>query len=373
MNQLREQIARHGPVPFSVFMDAALYGPDGFYTRGGGAGQRRDFVTSPETGVLFGAVIARALDRWWRELDEPDPFVVVEAGPGPGALVAAVLHAQPGCSSALRWLLVERSPAMRELQHSRKLPLVDSSQVMGVVAANRVDDERVTERGQGPLVAQLNEMPIGSEVHIVLANELLDNISFDIATYTGEQWGEVRVGVEQDRFAELVVPADEKLQKDCDRLLPNPRPNVRIPVQRNAQRWLANALDAVEFGRVVLIDYGALTTAELAERPDAQWMRVYRDHQRFISALAEPGSCDITTDVAIDQLALVAKPTAISTQADFIRSHGVDVIVETALDQLPSVEPHSLAAAKLTSFVSERELLLDPKGLGGFVVMEWKR
>jgi hypothetical protein len=32
-----------------------------------------------------------------------------------------------------------------------------------------------------------------------------------------------------------------------------------------------------------------------------------------------------------------------------------------------------LAAAKLSSFASERKLLLDPKGLGSFLVMEWKR
>ena len=46
-------------------MEAALYGPDGFYEReGGGAGRRADFLTAPEVGPLFGAVLARALDAW---------------------------------------------------------------------------------------------------------------------------------------------------------------------------------------------------------------------------------------------------------------------------------------------------------------------
>jgi SAM-dependent MidA family methyltransferase len=373
VDQLLEQIARHGPVSFSVFMDAALYGPHGFYTQGGGAGQRRDFVTSPETGALFGAVIAGALDCWWRELGEPDPFVVVEAGPGPGALVAAVLLAQPECSSALRWLLVERSPAMRELQHARKLPLVDSSQVMGVVAANRVDDELVTERGQGPLVAQLSEMPVGPQIHIVLANELLDNISFDVAAYSNEQWNEVRVGFADGELVEVLIRADEKLQADCSYLVPNPKPNVRIPIQRNARWWLSEALHAIEFGRVVAIDYAVMTTTELADRGDTQWMRMYSHHQRVANALAEPGQCDITTDVALDQLASLSPPTKVSTQADFLQAHGINAIVDAALAQLSGAAPNSLAAAKLSSFVSERQLLLDPKGLGGFLVMEWKR
>jgi SAM-dependent MidA family methyltransferase len=372
VKQLRERIARHGPVPFSEYVDAALYGPDGFYTRGGGAGRRRDFVTSPETGALFGAVIARALDTWWHELGQPDPFVVVEPGSGPGALVAMVLAASPECTTALRWLLVERSPAMRDLQRNRRLPLVDASQVMGVVAANRVDDELVTEPGQGPLVAQLHEMPTGSQVHIVIANELLDNVAFDIATFDGSRWCEVRVGTNGDRFTEVVVPGEAKWQRDCERYLNEPQPNVRIPIQLHAQRWLANTIATVDVGRVVLVDYGATTTKELATRPDAQWLRVYRGHHRLTDPLADPGGCDITSDVAVDQLAAIAKPI-VSTQADFLRGHGIDEVVANALANLPTTDPNSLAAAKLTSFVSERELLLDPAGLGSFLVMEWKR
>ena len=75
----------------------------------GPAGRRGDFITSPEVGPLFGAVVARALDTWWREVGEPDPFVVVEAGAGPGTLCRTVLAASPACAPALRYVLVERS------------------------------------------------------------------------------------------------------------------------------------------------------------------------------------------------------------------------------------------------------------------------
>ena len=53
----------------------------------GGAGRAgRDFVTSPEVGQLFGALVARALDGWWRDAGAPDPFLVIEAGAGRGRL-----------------------------------------------------------------------------------------------------------------------------------------------------------------------------------------------------------------------------------------------------------------------------------------------
>ena len=46
-------------------MELALYGPSGFYTgaASGSAGRRGDFITSPEIGPLFGAVLARLARR----------------------------------------------------------------------------------------------------------------------------------------------------------------------------------------------------------------------------------------------------------------------------------------------------------------------
>ena len=69
------RIRRHGPLPFDEVIERALYDPsDGFYASGGRAGPRRgDFITSPEVGPLFGAVVARAFDEWWRELGDARP------------------------------------------------------------------------------------------------------------------------------------------------------------------------------------------------------------------------------------------------------------------------------------------------------------
>src|SRR5262249_32093213 len=95
------EVARRGPGPVSAVMALALcHAEPGFFSRGGGAGRRGDFLTSPEVGPLFGAVIARALDGWWDELGRPDPFVVVEAGAGVGTLAREVLHATPACVRA---------------------------------------------------------------------------------------------------------------------------------------------------------------------------------------------------------------------------------------------------------------------------------
>jgi len=46
-------------------------------------------------GPLFGALVARALDGWWRDAGSPDPFLVIEAGAGRGRLAVDVLAAAP--------------------------------------------------------------------------------------------------------------------------------------------------------------------------------------------------------------------------------------------------------------------------------------
>ena len=65
---VRAAVARRGPIPIEEVVELALYHPEGgFYASGGRAGRSGDFLTSPEVGPLFGAVVARSLDAWWRE------------------------------------------------------------------------------------------------------------------------------------------------------------------------------------------------------------------------------------------------------------------------------------------------------------------
>ena len=161
-----------GLVRFDRFVEAALYDPDsGFFATGGGAGRAgADFLTSPEVGPLFGAVVARWLDARWHELGRPDPFVVVEAAAGRGALALAVLAASPACAGALRYLCVERSAVLRDRQREH-LPI-------------RSPLEVVDGSLPGPLVGQLAELPDGPFDGVVIANELLDNLAFRLLERT---------------------------------------------------------------------------------------------------------------------------------------------------------------------------------------------
>jgi len=320
-------------ITFQQFMTGALYGEDGFYARGG-AGRRGDFLTSPEVGPLYGAVLARFLDAEFERLGRPDPFTVVDAGAGPGTLARTVQSARPNCAAALRYVAVEVSAAQRE-QHP----------------------EGIESRA---------DLPPGPIDGVVLANELLDNLPFRLVVYDGV-WREAFVAAGDDgAFVEVLGPPLDPVPP----VLPaRPRHGARAPLQDGAAEWLAAARAIVRSGRVVVVDYARPTTAELAARPWREWLRTYRAHGRGEHYLALPGEQDITADVALDQL---PEPDAVRTQAQFLRRWGIDELVDEGRRAwAAAAAAPDLAAVAMRSRVGEAEALLDPAGLGGFTVAEW--
>jgi len=366
---LRALIARHGPVGFDVLMDTALYHPvHGFYASGGRAGRRGDFLTSPEVGPLFGAVLASALDEWWREVGNPAVFVVVEAGAGPGTLARAVLQARPACSHALRYVLVETSAAQRAM-HGTGLPIEDAASAFASITVFDDDEPRV-ELPDGPIVVSLPHLPKVPGPCLVVANELLDNLPVALAERAASGWHEIRVGIAEEELVEVRVPLRGEDTALLDRLAPDAEPGARVPLQRAAAGWVSEALRlAGPDGHVVAIDY-ATTTADLATRPQGDWLRTYRSHARGTHPLDDLGSQDITCEVAVDQLGVT--PIANRSQVEWLRAHGIDLLVEEGRRSWEErAHLGDLEAVRARSRITEADALVDPAGLGAFRVLEW--
>lgn len=376
---VRALIGRRGPVHWSEVVRAALYGPGGFYTSGGGAGRARDFLTGPEVGPVFGAIVARAIDAAWRECGEPDRWVVVEAGAGAGTLAASVLAAQPACSPALRYVAVEISAPLRAAAAAR-LPVEDPSQVLGPWRPRGEDgeDEAAAEARPGPavgrpLVTVIEHLPAGRITGMVIANELLDNLPFDLCRRQDDGWAELLVGVAGDALVEVPVPAAAPVGARLDLLVPDAAPGSEAPWQAAAASWLRDALDLVERGRVVVVDY-ARATAELAALPRGEWLRTYRAGGPGQDPLSALGEQDITVDVALDQLAAVEPPAAVTDQAAWLRRHGIDELRAAAAEQWRAgAAGGGLEALKARATVADADELSAPTGLGGFTVCEWTR
>ena len=328
--------AAGGAIPFSEYMRLALYGEGGFYTTGGRAGRRGgDFITSPEVGPLFGTVIARALDAWWKELGSPSRFDVVECGAGPGTLARSILAAQPECLEAMRYVAVEISASQRALHP------------------------------QG--VESRENMPDGPITGVILANELLDNLPFRLFVFDGS-WMEAFVAqATGGQFVEVLRTPD---------VVPSCLPKTallgsRAPIQDAAASWVRDCLSKIEHGRLLLFDYCSASNADISLTPWREWLRTYRDQGRGMHYLSDPGSQDITAQVMLDHL-----PTGFysSTQADFLQQWGIDELVHEGTEYWEKLKhAPDVSAMKMRSRLNEATSLTDSSGLGAFNALSWQK
>jgi len=319
-------------VPFDRFMADALYGPAGFYTSSGRAGRRGDFITSPEVGPLFGAVLARFVREEWLRLGQPAAFTVVDAGAGPGALARAMLAADPDLLSSIRYVAVELSETQRDLH-----------------------PDGVESRG---------DLPDGPFDGVIVANELLDNLPFRLAVWDGG-WREAHVSVSNGELHEVLLPAPSEWE-----WLPRTAPHgARVPVQEQARSWIEATRASLSAGTLLAFDYCTARTAALALEPWRAWLRTYRGHERGGHYLRDPGTQDITAQVCLDQL---PEPNVVRTQAQFLQRWGIDELVDEGRRawSVAAAAP-TLEALRMRSRVREAESLLDPTGLGGFLAVEW--
>ena len=360
-------------MPFSAFVEAALYDPEsGFFMTGGGAGRAgRDFVTSPEVGPLFGACLARALDSWWRALGEPDPFLVVEAGAGTGRLCREVLRGTPECAPALRYVLVERSTALRDAQREL-LTIEPFEHALGPSSPGIGGDASVPVARTGPIVTALDELPAITFDGVILANELLDNLPFDVVERVDAGWTEIRVGVDDaGRFHEVPVPVAEELAAWLGGFtVPD---GARLPVQRAAEEWIDVCANQIHRGVVLVLDYAA-GLDDLITRGRG-WLRTYRGHERGGDPLDEPGSRDITADVLLEPLRRAATRAGFTiadecTQAEWLTALGIDELVaEGRARWRAGAARGDLDALAGRSRATEAAALIDPAGLGAHTAL----
>ena len=327
--------AAGGAISFEQYMDLALYGTGGFYQDGGKAGRRGDFITSPEVGPLFAAVVARYLDNCWNELGCPESFDVVEGGAGPGTLARGIFDAQPKCLSAMRYVAVEISESQRAMHPD--------------------------------FVESVESFPDRSIQGVILANELLDNLPFKLFVYDGA-WKEAFVALgDGGKFVEVLRHVDE-----VPEVLPKSAPlGSRAPIQVAASQWMLDVTQKLSRGKALVFDYCSESTKEIAVSPWREWLRTYKDHGRGVHYLIEPGLQDITTQVMNDQLSSALPGLSASTQAEWLQTWGIgELVSEGSRYWEEHKSSPDVVALKMRSRANEVQALTSFDGLGVFSALE---
>jgi NADH dehydrogenase [ubiquinone] 1 alpha subcomplex assembly factor 7 len=308
-----------GPMPFSEFMGEALYGEGGFYSSppvGSGAGSA--FATSPHVHPVFGQLLGAALAELWDLLREPSPFRLVEVGAGDGTLARQLIGALAHLDE-LAYTAVETSAAARELLRAG-----------GVSTTERLPTE-------------------GADVF--LANELLDNLPFDLVI----DGSDVKIGLDHEgRFVPLVdgEPVDSLAGAEV-------RPFEALSLIDR----LADAM-TVRPSFALLIDYGGVGAS-------GGPVHGYRAHTLVEEILDEPGSSDITSGIDLALLTerahergLVAHEPILQREA--LIALGLERWIEEELQEQQRLldDGRGIEAVRAWSGRSRATLLAEPSGLG---------
>jgi SAM-dependent MidA family methyltransferase len=342
---IADNIARQGgAIPFSRFMELALYAPGLGYYSGGAAklGKDGDFTTAPELSALFGQTLAHVAAAI---MDQSAPHIL-EFGAGTGKLAKDILSEAAAAGIVVEsYSIVELSGELR----ARQQELL---------------------RGF-PQVRWLDALPESFQ-GAVFGNEVLDAMPVDVVTLTEEGWQSLHVAAEADeaggaRFAWRPMAADAALLAQIERQIPDvdALPVGYVTEVHGAgcgfMATLAGML-AKGQGAAFLFDYGfPAREFYLGDRATGTLMCHYR-HHAHAEPFYLPGLQDITAHVDFTAMALAAQDAgaevmAYNSQAGFLIGAGIGELMQRfdpadALNYLP----HANALQKLLSPAEMGEL-----------------
>ncbi len=242
--QFRRLLQSSRQIPFSRFMQTALYDPrNGYYTSGRvGIGQAKDFITVASETEMFGASIAKAAAKIWHGLGRPRNFVVLEQGAGNGDLARGFLtrvrQIDPAFAEQIRYRIAEISPALVNRQrynlgglanevhwskHSARPP--SSAKFTGLIVSNELPDAFPVER-----VRFSTSQQKFLQCYVTLINnkwvEVWDLPQPEVASY-----------LERHRISGTKLSGE-------------------IAVNTRAEKWMARCTSILDRGAILTFDYG---------------------------------------------------------------------------------------------------------------------
>jgi len=336
--KIEQEIREHGPIPFSRYMEVCLYDPElGYYSRNAAQfGKAGDFYTSSDVHAVFGRLLARQFEEMWRALGSPEHITVKELGPGRGLFAQDVLDWSekkfPDFFRALRYVLEERSPALRQ--------------------RIEVTLDRHLRSGRAALMSGND----AGTPNIVFANEFFDALPVQVLSSAGSLSIDFRDG----RLVETWAPAADEELEFLDRYSIHPQTGERVEVPLQSQTHMRAAAN-IECGFVVTVDYGYTRDEQLAGRHRGT-VKAIRQHSVSSNPYEAPGEQDITADVNFTALAAVAeqqgmKAQKLVTQSQFLLGIGEANEFADAFEECRLPQERAKVALQLKHLVT-------PAGMG---------
>lgn len=334
--QLRDLVGRAGGwVPFSVFMQGALYQPGlGYYATGRvHFGARGDYVTAPELSPVFARCLARQCVEILARTDGGD---LVEFGAGSGRLAFDLLTALERLAALpRRYRIVEVSAPLRARQQA-------------LLAAAPALAARV-EWLDGP--------PAENWRGVAIANEVVDALPVDRFRIAGDGCEALGVVVRGGEFRFEPRPADAMLAAAVAAIrarLPEGLHDGYVSEWRpSLPRWIGAAGASLERGVFLIADYGLPRTHYYHPSRDGGTLCGFYRNRRTESVLMRPGLQDLTAWVDFSALcdAAVAAGYAVAgfaTQAHALAALGIEGELAALQQEADERERYRLAQSVQT-------------------------
>ena len=308
-----EIAAGDGWMPFSRFMELALYAPGLGYYSGGSQkfGAAGDFITAPELTPLF----ARSLAVQAAQIMAASAPEIIEIGAGSGVLAAELLLALEARQALPeRYRILELSAELRQRQ--------------GRTLADRAPHLAARVEWMEGLPARCSGL--------VLANEVLDAMPVALVTWQEDGLAERGVVNSDAGFAWADRAATGPLLAAAQALPVAPPYLSEIGLAGAA--WVAEWGRSIERGALLLIDYGYPQREYYhGQRHRGTLMCHYRHHHHE-DPLWLPGLNDITAHVDFTAIASAAFDAGLevlgyTTQAQFLLNCGITDLLSALQDQ----------------------------------------
>jgi len=310
--------------------DCLLHPEHGYYATRDPFGRAGDFITAPEISQMFGEMLGLCLAQVWLDQGRPAPFVLAEAGPGRGTLMADMLRAiraVPGMLEAARLHLVEASETLRGVQKAR-------------LAGHAVTWHDTVET--------LPKAPL-----FFVANEFFDALPIRQFERVGALWAERQVGIADGHLVPGLAPptAYEALEPR----LADTRPGDIVEICPAAPGIVAEIAGRIarHGGVALIIDYGHW-------RSLGDTFQALKDHAPC-DPFASPGEADLTAHVAFEPLAQTAR--AAGAAASAMTPQGV-MLERLGITGRAQALARSLGGDALESHVAAHRRLTHPEEMG---------
>jgi SAM-dependent MidA family methyltransferase len=318
---IRREIAERGVLPFSRFMELALYAPGcGYYeTEKDNVGKRGDFYTSVSVGNLFGELLAFQFSEWLEELQAANrELQIAEAGAHDGKLAKDILN----------WLQLNRPKLFAQINYC----IIEPS-------TNRQQWQRETVKQFAPRVrwlSRLNDPTIRRFNGIIFSNELLD--AFPVQRFgwdaKNKKWFEWGVAIDGEKFiwARMPDPIHDSRFAIHDSQLESVLPhNYTIEISPAAENWWREAANILERGKLLTIDYSFTADELFSPARTNGTLRAYSRHHLTDDILANAGEQDLTAHVNFSVIQKAGEEAGLKTEMFSTQTKFLTQILEKSL------------------------------------------